>query len=114
MNTRIEGRTTEEYEKTRRIYINDRYKDTRKEKQKEHYEANKDKLKETWKDYYVTNKDVINEKRKNRYEKQKENLFVYIVCDCGCSIRQDNKTNHEKTKKHMKLMEKLNSQQDTE
>jgi len=49
-------------------------KESKKEKNKEYYEANKEKLKEMSKEYYESNKEKHKEKCKNYYEANKEKI----------------------------------------
>ncbi len=44
-------------------------------------------------------------------DKFKERNMEIISCTCGCSITFGNKQRHEKTKKHIQLMEALNKSQ---
>ncbi len=46
-------------------------------------------------------------------EIRKEKLKTLIVCACGCSLTLSSKLRHEKSKKHLDLMEAKTSQQDT-
>ena len=57
-------------------------------------ENNKDKAKE----YYLKIKDKIKEK----------NMQV-IACKCGCNVTFCNKQRHEKSKKHIQMMESLST-----
>lgn len=63
---------------------------------KEYYENNKEKIKKKSKDYYHKNKIKIlqNQKNKKKY-----------LCVCG-SLIQHNKAIHERTKKHVMILEK--------
>ncbi len=65
---------------------------------KEYQEDNKDKIKQYDKQYYINNK---------------ERLLTIITCNCGCNTTIGSKTRHEKTKKHLNLINIKNSQQDT-
>ena len=72
------------------------YYERNKEKKKEYYERNKEKKKE----YYERNKEKKKEYRENNKEK--------ITCECGCKICKLTLLRHQKTKKHIKLMETQN------
>jgi len=90
---------------------NKEYYEENKEKRKKYYEENKQKLKEYKKEYYEENKEKIKEYREQNKEKIKEyyeNNKEKITCECGCKICKLNLTKHQKTKKHIKLMEKQN------
>jgi len=59
--------------------------------------------------YYEKNKSRIKKYNKEYYEKNKEKIKEYynkkqITCSCGTDIMENNKTRHEKTKKHYKLL----------
>jgi group I intron endonuclease len=84
LNMQIAGRTKQTYiEEHSEMYKNIKTK---------YRENNKDKTKE----YYIKIKDKVKEK----------NMQV-IACECGCNITLCNKQRHEKSKKHIKLMESL-------
>ena len=63
---------------------------------KKYREENKDKLNEKNKKYHEKNKEKINEKKAE-----------IITCECGCQIRRGGISKHQKSKKHLKLMEQL-------
>ena len=56
-----------------------------------------------YKDYLITSKEERNKR-----------ASMPVTCICGCVVRLDSKSKHEKTKKHLDLMDAKNSQQDTE
>ena len=110
LNKNIAGRTKEEYKEENREnknkYMKDyhyKHQEQRNEYCKSYFELNKDKLKEKNKEYRVINNDKIKEKKSQ-----------IIVCDCGCNMTHGNRTRHEKSKKHLDLMEAKKSRQDTE
>lgn len=76
VNKKVEGRTKKEW-------YNDN-KEQRLEYQKEYYENNKEKVKE----YREQNKDKINQK---------------FICPCGGKYTKQNKTQHERTNKHIEF-----------
>ena len=59
----------------------------------------------TNKEWYEDNKEVVKEKvnkyRLNNQDKINERKSIKIMCECGEKINKDNKTRHEKTKKHI-------------
>ncbi len=61
------------------------------------------KQSDKYKEYLILSKDERNEKASTRF-----------TCLCGCVIRRDSKAKHERTKKHLELLESKNSQHDTE
>jgi len=91
------------YKKCDRCRSTDKkYKDTHKEQTKEYdlyyRELNKDILKVKAKEYFEKNKDKI-------YAKNKLDI---ITCECGCTLRRDNLSQHKKSSCHQKLMEEKN------
>ena len=95
LNSRIEGRTSKEY-----------------------YEDNKEHKAKLHKQWYANNKEKVLEKVKNYVKQNKETLNLYrkscIICECGVSVSYQHKSRHEKTKKHLDLMEAKNAHQNTE
>ena len=86
-----------------------KYAQENKDKRKLFYQKNKEKIKK----YYQENKERLKSSRKkedktdyNREYYMKNN--VKVECQCGCKICKTSMRGHLKTKKHMKLMEKLN------
>ena len=97
--------------------------------QQEYRDDNKDKIKEYNKEYRDDNKDKIKQWRDNNKEKDKEyrenikgkkkeydkeyreNIRDKIneknTCGCGCVIIRNNSKRHERTKKHMDLINQL-------
>ena len=84
-------------------------------------EENKQRNKEYAKEYRKNNIETIKEK-KNKYMKEyslklenkqkkseydKERRKIKIQCECGGKYTQSHKTEHEKTKKHIKYIESL-------
>ena len=95
LNSRIEGRTFKEY-----------------------YQDNKEHRAQTHKEWYDNNREKVLQKVKDYVDQNKEKLNLYrkssVICECGQSISYTHKSRHEKTKKHLELMEAKNTQQDTE
>jgi len=107
LNERIEGRTKKEWREENKEYIAEKHKKYRKN--------NKEKLREKAKEYYQNNKEKKKEYRENNKEHKKEYLKQYykdnkekrsqkVTCDCGCIISKDNLARHQKSKKHLELM----------
>jgi hypothetical protein len=105
LNKRIEGRTKKEYQKE----YNEINKEKIAERKKKYNEINKEKIAETKKKYKEQNKEYLKEKNKEYREKNKEYLKEKITCECGCLIRKSNLSIHQKTPKHIKLMEEKNN-----
>ena len=85
VNKVIPGRTRQEY-----IEVN---KDNISEYMKQYRKDNRDKISEQKKHYYEANKEVISQKAKLEY-----------TCECGTKCRNDSKTKHFRTIKHLKYM----------
>jgi hypothetical protein len=126
LNRNIPDRTPEEYREDNKERIQKYIEDNKEkikeynkewyennkeqiaEKRKERYENNKETEKEKRKERYEKNKETLKEKRKESYEKNKETLKDKITCDCGCIFRKDGLIRHQKSSKHIKLMEEKN------
>jgi hypothetical protein len=81
-----------EYYETNKNYYKEyhkEYRDENKEKIKQYRDDNKDKKKE----YYETNKEIITKKLKEK-----------ITCKCGCVVTKIQLKRHERTKKHINLI----------
>ena len=113
---RIKMKENEAYQQKRKDYRQNVYEKTEKRINylKQYRENNKDKINEKTHNHYEKNKEKKQEYEKQRYEKNKEKLQTSYICACGCSLTLGCKTRHEKSKKHLDLMEAKNSQQDTE
>ena len=61
-------------------------------------------VKEKEKIYRETNKEMIKEKERKYRETNKEKINEKIKCDCGCEVLKRALKRHEKTKKHIDLM----------
>ena len=75
----------------------------------EYYQENKEKITEYQKEYYHNNKEQLKEKQKEYTNNNKEYFNNYynkkITCDCGCLTSLNNIKRHQKSSKHIKLME---------
>ena len=82
-------------------------KEQMKEYQKTYNKKNKDVIKEKRKEYFeefrINNKEKINQSAKERYELNKKQ----ITCECGCVIYIKSKLRHEKTIKHINLINNI-------
>ena len=76
---------------------------------KEWYNDNKNYVKEYKKIYQQINKEELAKKQKNYKDKNKEFFREKITCECGCLISRPTIARHQKTLKHIKLMEKINN-----
>jgi len=74
----------------------DNNKDYHKEYNKEYQETNKEKLKEYMKEYQETNKTTILKKKKEK-----------IKCECGCEVTKSNLKQHQRTQKHIDLIQSI-------
>jgi len=94
------------------------------EQQKNYREENKDKIKEIQQNYYESNKDKIIERQNKYNEENKDKIKAYqqnyckenrdkinekqrekVKCDCGCMVVKNYLLIHQKSPKHIKLME---------
>ena len=89
LNKNIAGRTDQEYR--------DDNKEKKKITDKLYREKNRDKMHDYFISYKEKNKAKIN-------EYVKEHSSFIITCECGCSMRRDSIKDHQKTQKHIKLM----------
>jgi len=129
VNKNIPHRTRAEWYQDNKEKIAE-YRQNNKEKiaeqHKEYYQDNKDKMneysKEYCKDYYVNNKDKLDNNAKEYYyenktkvqdyqkkyrEKNKHKIYQRITCKCGCVVSKINLNVHMKSKKHIRLIEKI-------
>ena len=101
------------------------YKEYRKEHKekiyeynKEYYKNNKKSFNKKVKEYREANKDIVKQQNKkyrdSNKDKLKERDSTIITCECGCVLTFGSKSKHEKSKKHLSLMEAKTSQQDTD
>jgi len=85
-------------------------KEANKKNRKEYRENNKERTQEYRKEFYENNKKKILEKHKEFYESNKEKIKEYqkqkITCECGSIIRKGYKARHEKSSKHLSILEK--------
>ena len=81
------------------------------EYQQNYREENMDKIKEQKQNYHQENKDKINEKASKYYKENKDKInekaLEKVKCDCGCMCSKINLLRHQKTKKHIKLMNQI-------
>ena len=88
LNTRIAGRTHQEYDR-------EYHRDNREQelaRLKEYRQNNREQVKE----YHEANRERISERRKTPYS-----------CACGSTCRVAEKTRHERTKKHQAFITNL-------
>jgi len=85
VNKCIAGRTDKEYRED--------HKQSIAEYKKQYRENNKEQLLENAKQYYENNKETIVEKKRQKY-----------TCECGTTLRKNDKSRHEKTKKHQSFV----------
>ena len=80
------------------------------EKMKENYQKNKEQIVEKKKENYQKNKEQILEKAKENYQKNKEKIAEQkkqkYTCECGSVICKGDKAKHEKTAKHLSMLQK--------
>ncbi len=84
---------------------------SKSEYHKQYHIDNKDKNAEYQKQYAIDNKDKLKEQRKqfriDNKEKVRERENKKTKCECGCIVIR--MARHKKSKKHLDLMEKINS-----
>jgi hypothetical protein len=118
VNERIAGRTMKEYynenkqqiaEQTKEYRIENRQKIA--ERKKEYYNRNKQQIAERAKEYRIENRQKIAEQQKKYTEKNKQKILEYryqkITCPCGSIHTRCNKSQHVKSKKHIKYIENI-------
>ena len=88
LNKNVAGRTKKEYRETHKNEI------------KEWKEAHKNEIKDKWKEYYEAHNNELKDKQKDYRETNKEKLNEKFDCECGGKYTFENKTHHNKTKKH--------------
>ena len=126
LNMRKAFVSTTEYKKEYRQQNKDKikewnkdYKDKHKDELKEHYYKNRDKIAEQKKEYYELNQDKLKEYRDQNKDKKREYDKKYreqnedklkeyskekITCDCGCIVSRIHLARHQRTPKHIKLL----------
>jgi uncharacterized protein YciI len=96
VNKFIPGRTIKEY------------REEHKEKIKEYREEHKEKIKEKMKEYYEEHKEQIKEQNKEYREEHKEQIkerkSMKFICECGATLRIDNKAHHNRSIKHLTFL----------
>ena len=73
------------------------YQEAKKEQIAEYRQATKERKKDTNKEWYEKNKEKLLEKQKQK-----------ITCVCGCIVAYIHKARHERTVKHISILEKQN------
>tara|TARA_B110000285_G_scaffold146207_1_gene163198 strand:+ start:108 stop:692 length:585 start_codon:yes stop_codon:yes gene_type:complete len=80
-----------------------------KDKIKQYEQDNKEHIKERKKQYVLNNIEKTKENKKIHYEKNKEIIRIKnkekTICECGCEIRKNELKRHQRSAKHIKLME---------
>jgi hypothetical protein len=71
---------------------------------KEYKQDNKEKIKEQSKQYKQDNKEKIKETNKQYKQDNKEKIKEQFDCQCGIKYTYNNKTTHNKTKKHQSYL----------
>ena len=101
----------EEMKEYKNKWYNDNI-DKIKKRQKKWYQDNADKIKESANNYYIENIDKVRERGKqyriDNIDKIKERESKKTTCDCGCELSYNALKRHQKTDKHLKLMEAKN------
>ena len=125
----------QEYCKEYNQKYRDENRDKIKERNQKWYEENKDKLSIQHKEYYETNvdkikeqkqnynqenrvknnqrsqkyreqnRDIINDKASKYYKENKDKINEKVKCECGCVVIKRTLLRHQKSPKHIKIME---------
>lgn len=99
---RLLQKQREYYEKNKEV-INEKIKKNRIE--------NSEEIKSKDREYYHANKEIKSEQRKERYNINRDKILqkhkLKIICECGCEITKEHLARHQKTKKHLELINKL-------
>jgi hypothetical protein len=96
LNKVVAGRTIKEY-----------YQDNKEaliEYQRKYYEDNKEALIEYQREYHDANRDQRLIKMKEYREANHDQINTKIICECGCEIIKRTLSRHQKTEKHISLM----------
>jgi hypothetical protein len=115
VNICIPGRSIKEWRETNKEILKEKikvYNENNKEKiskiKKEYREKYSEQIRDKKKKFREMNEDKIKVKDKMKYEKNKdkilEKLKEIIKCDCGCDTSKCHLIRHQKTNKHIKLM----------
>ena len=100
LNQRIAGRTPAEYSKEYRPKNKDKINKRRNERRKENPEKTKADRKKDGALY-----------RQRHPEKIKEKASEKVECECGCSYRKSDKSQHLQSKKHLKALGLFNEEE---
>jgi len=96
---------------TRQEYFHNR-KDIKCEYDKRRRAEKGDEIKRMKREAYHRDKEKNKEKNKEAYHKNKEKNTQLITCSCGVMMQKCRKSAHEKTKKHLKYISSLSSEED--
>ena len=104
LNTCIPTRSQKEYRQDNCEVISER--------NKQYYQDNRDNISEQKKKHYQDNRYRNLERNKQYYEDNRDKLLEQYKqktrCKCGCEVRKTGLKEHQRTSKHIKLMEQLN------
>lgn len=74
---------------------------------KEYYQDNKEKIAEQQKEWYELNKEKCKEQQNQYNQVNKEKRNQKHDCECGGKFTYANKSNHDKTKKHINYFKNI-------
>ncbi len=74
------------------------------QKRKEYNDSHKEHKNNYMKTRYQEKREEIIQKTKEYSEKNKDDLLEQIKCSCGCLISRKGMREHERTKKHIQLI----------
>jgi len=75
-----------------------------RENLKLYHQKNKEKRNAYAKKWHRENKERMNAKMRGRYQKNKEKYLAKVTCTCGASVSSVYIKQHQKTKKHLRLL----------
>ena len=100
LNSRIAGRTNQEYRNEFKDYL------------REFARENKKKWRMDNREHYLEKEKGYKKKYREKYKEQlKEKASERVECECGCSYRKSDKSQHLQSKKHLKALGLFNEEE---
>ena len=88
-----------------------KYRDENRDKIKKYQqkwcEENKDKISKHQQKYRDENRDKIKKRNQKYRDENRDKISEKVKCDCGCMISKSHLSTHQKSPKHIKLMNQL-------
>ena len=111
VNKFVAGRTPQEYDKQwyqNNPEYNKQYyqinRDQILKQQKQYHQKNRDASLIKMKQYREANRDQIKKQQKHYREANRDIINSKIICECGCIVSKVNLSRHQKSNKHLELM----------